>query len=173
MTRLASAIACDGGTKGTHGAVLKARSTVMFELGDMADDEVLHLVPGGRYLVTKNRERRRLRLWDLGLPRTSLSSPVLLAEMVPESLGQRLALSFDQDKLRVGYVLNQYTKATCVPLPLYAQLLSDSNFENASQGTGLRSGPLRARVDILSARWDLVHRTDWPCLYGRASRKSP
>ena len=55
---------------------------------------MLYLVPGGRYLVTKDMYLRKLRLWDLGLPRTEAWRPKLITEIQSEGPPGAVSLSF-------------------------------------------------------------------------------
>jgi len=64
--------------------------------------ESLHLVPGGRYLVTGNKTIKRFALWDLGLPRTKPQQPTIVAEVELEREPQVLNVSFRGSLLKVG-----------------------------------------------------------------------
>ena len=118
------------GTSNVNGGAahaLSPRSSVGFQRDEEGYLELLHLVPGGRYLVTTNDQLKAFSLRDLGLPGAQPQQPRIVAQVALESTPSVLNVSFRGSVIKVGirlearpsmYVLSLSLAASPVRFPL-------------------------------------------------------
>ena len=78
------------------------KSQIPFTLGGEAGPDQLHLIPGGRYLLTSNDRERTLKIYDLGLPSSPHTSPILIAHASLETGWTGFRFSVFEGRVRVG-----------------------------------------------------------------------